>query len=136
LKTRLSVRRRRCLVWAAAAWALPAGQLIAAAAPAPIDVAMGGASTARAQAVAQAIEEGVARAPLTHAVLVQQQGRLLAEAYFTAEDKPAGDWMARSVAFDADTLHDMRSISKSVVALLVGIAHGQGKIDTEEPVMD
>lgn len=133
------MRRRAGLIWGAAAWAAgatPLGHVLAATPAGAPEGNKGSASAARRQAIAQAIEEAAARAPLTHAVLVEQRGQLLGEAYFTAEDKPSGDWVARSVAFDADTLHDMRSISKSVVALLVGIAHGQGKLDTERPVMD
>jgi CubicO group peptidase (beta-lactamase class C family) len=133
------VQRRSGLIWAAAAWAAsgaPWGRALAAPPAGTPDGTADGASAARRRAFAQVIEEAAAQAPLTHAVLVEQHGRLLAEAYFTAEDKPSGDWIARSVAFDAGTLHDMRSISKSVVALLVGIAHGQGKLDTERPVMD
>ena len=88
------------------------------------------------QTIAQAIDQGAAQAPLTHAVLVEQRRRIVVEAYFTADDKPSGDWFARTVAFDPSTLHDMRSVSKSVVGLLVGIAHGRGHLDRERPVMD
>jgi hypothetical protein len=42
---------------------------------------------------------------------------LLAEAYYTGTDKPGGAWFSRTVTFDAETLHDLRSISKSVVGL-------------------
>lgn len=87
-------------------------------------------------AVQAALDEALVQAPNTHAALVEQGGQLLAESYFTGQDKPDGAWIARTVAFDAGTLHDMRSITKSVVALLAGIAQGRGQLDPQRPVMD
>jgi CubicO group peptidase (beta-lactamase class C family) len=62
----------------------------------------------------------------THAVLVQRGARTLAELYFSGTDRPSGSWWPRSVAFDAHTPHDQRSVTKSVLGLLAGIQHGRG----------
>ena len=69
-----------------------------------------------------------------HAVLVVRDGRLAFERYFAGDDamwaKPLGH-----VAFGPETLHDARSISKSVVGILVGVAHGEGAIpDLDAPL--
>ena len=82
-----------------------------------------------------AIERAAAEADL-HSVLVWRLGSMLAEHYRRSKDKVIGDWFAREVTFGPDVLHDMRSISKSVVALLVGQAVGRGEIDTATPVLD
>lgn len=63
-----------------------------------------------------------------HSVVLECGGRLVAEFYFTGPDKPLGAWWARQTRFGPDTKHDLRSISKSIVGLLVGIAQAQGKI--------
>ena len=112
--------RRRCLALAAGGWLAAPGTVIAA----PV------------LSVADAVLRSAAAAPLTHGVVVEQHGALIAESYFTADDKPSGALLARTVAFDADTLHDMRSVTKSVVALLAGVAHGRGQLDRERPVLD
>jgi CubicO group peptidase (beta-lactamase class C family) len=61
----------------------------------------------------------------THGVVIIRHGRLIYERYFTGRDwrltTPLGD-----VSFDAGTKHDIRSISKSVTSLLVGIALDRG----------
>lgn len=81
------------------------------------------------------IERAAADADL-HSVLVWRSGRMLVEIYRRSKDRPVGDWFAREVTFGPDVLHDLRSISKSVVALLVGQAVGRGEIDTAAPVLD
>jgi CubicO group peptidase (beta-lactamase class C family) len=82
-----------------------------------------------------AVERAAADADL-HSVLVWRAGRMLLEHYRRSRDKPVGDWFTREVTFGPDVLHDLRSISKSVVALLVGQAVGRGQIDTATPVLD
>ena len=69
-----------------------------------------------------------------HAVLVARGGRLLFERYFRGSDevnsRPVG-----KVTFDADTLHNVKSVSKSVASLALGIAIDRGLIRSiNEPV--
>jgi CubicO group peptidase (beta-lactamase class C family) len=70
-----------------------------------------------------------------HSLLVVRSGKLVAEAYFQGEDERRGRHLG-SVRFDADTLHDLRSVSKSVTSALFGIALASGAIrDIEAPVL-
>lgn len=64
-----------------------------------------------------------------HAVLIARQGRLVYEAYFAGEDDRLGTALGR-VEFHRETLHDIRSISKTITALLIGIAQQRGEIDS------
>ncbi len=67
-----------------------------------------------------------------HAVLVARHGVLVYERYFTGEDPP----QLGPVTFDANTKHNLRSVSKSVVSLVLGIAIGKGQIgDLDQPVL-
>jgi hypothetical protein len=82
-----------------------------------------------------AIERAAADADL-HSVLVWQRGRMLVEHNRRSKDRPVGDWFTREISFGPDVLHDLRSIGKSVVALLVGQAVGRGQINISTPVLD
>jgi len=62
-----------------------------------------------------------------HAILVARRGRLVFERYFSGSDEINGR-RVRNVAFDADTLHNVKSVTKSVASLAVGIAMDRGLI--------
>jgi CubicO group peptidase (beta-lactamase class C family) len=76
--------------------------------------------------------------PKIHAILVARGGKLVFERYFRGADEIPGLIYGRRVAnvtFDADTLHDMKSVSKSVASLAVGIAIDRGLIrGVNEPI--
>jgi CubicO group peptidase (beta-lactamase class C family) len=85
-------------------------------------------------AIGNAVRHG--RLRNLHGVVVVRQGRLVFEQYFTGPDEhwgsPVGD-----VTFGPDTLHDLRSITKSIVSLLYGIAQAQGTVGSvDRPVLD
>ena len=72
-----------------------------------------------------AVREG--HAPDIHGVVVIQDGRLVVERYFEGPDEGLGRPLGR-IAFEPGTLHDLRSVTKSIVGLLYGIALHQGKV--------
>ena len=61
-----------------------------------------------------------------HAVVVVRRGKLAMERYFSGADERWGSPLG-TVQYAAEVKHDLRSISKSVTSLLVGIARGEGK---------
>lgn len=73
-----------------------------------------------------------------HAVAVVHGGSLVFERYFSGLDEVPGHFYGRrveDVAFGTDTLHDMKSVSKSVASLVVGIAIDRGLISgVDEPI--
>jgi CubicO group peptidase (beta-lactamase class C family) len=71
-----------------------------------------------------------------HAVVIVRHGKLVFEQYFPGYDEPWGMGEGRRHEFDATTKHDLRSVSKSVTSLLVGIAIDRELIrNADEPVV-
>ena len=66
-----------------------------------------------------------------HSVVVMRHGHLVLERYFAGDDYARGSPLGK-VAFKPDTLHDLRSASKSIVGLLYGIALANGKVPPPE----
>jgi CubicO group peptidase (beta-lactamase class C family) len=75
-----------------------------------------------------------------HAVVVARGGKLLFERYFKGDDEIPGriyGHRVENVTFDSDTLHDLKSVSKSVASLAVGIAIDRGLIPSvNEPIFN
>ena len=70
-----------------------------------------------------------------HGVVIVRGGKLVLERYRTGNDEV---WGARqeAVVFGPDSKHDIRSITKSVVGLLYGIALERGKVPAiDQPVV-
>jgi CubicO group peptidase (beta-lactamase class C family) len=71
-----------------------------------------------------------------HAVLAWRGDELVGERYFSGFDEKRG-FPLGVVTFGPDTLHDARSVTKTVVALLFGIAQAEGKVGAlDTPVID
>jgi CubicO group peptidase (beta-lactamase class C family) len=74
--------------------------------------------------------------PNVHALLIEKDGRLVYEEYFEGEDVRRGSGPLGHVVFDTHTLHDVRSVTKSVTSALVGIAIGSGLIESlDQPLV-
>jgi CubicO group peptidase (beta-lactamase class C family) len=67
-----------------------------------------------------------------HGLVVLQNGQLVIERYFEGQDRARGVGDLGTVKFTPQTMHDLRSCSKSIVALLYGIALRQGKVPAPE----
>ncbi len=71
-----------------------------------------------------------------HSVLVVRHDKLVFEHYFAGADEQWGRPLG-TVAYDAAMPHDLRSVTKSVVGLVVGIAVERGWIRSlDTPVLD
>ncbi|HTO51935.1 MAG TPA: serine hydrolase [Myxococcota bacterium] len=91
-----------------------------------------GLSGGALEALAQRIRPG--ELENVHSLLVLRGGKLAFERYFAGQDARWGE-ASGPASFDRDTLHDVRSVSKSVVSALVGIAHGEGLLpDLDAPI--
>ncbi len=74
--------------------------------------------------------------PNLHSVIIQQGEKRVAEWYFAGTDERRGEPLGQ-VTFNAETLHDIRSVTKSIVALLFGIARDEGLIKTlDAPILE
>src|SRR5215475_15960133 len=62
-----------------------------------------------------------------HGIVIMREGRLVLERYFEGDDNARGRPLGK-VAFTASTLHDLRSVSKSIIGLVYGIALAGGKV--------
>ncbi|PIT05861.1 beta-lactamase [Bradyrhizobium nitroreducens] len=75
------------------------------------------------------------RSTAVHSIVVVRHGKLVFEQYFPGYDQPWGQPDGQ-YKFNATTKHDMRSASKSVTSLLVGIAIDRKLIaGVDEPVL-
>jgi CubicO group peptidase (beta-lactamase class C family) len=66
-----------------------------------------------------------------HSVIVVRRGRMVAERYYEGEDQVrvnGGRTRLEHVSFTAERSHELRSVTKSIVGLLYGIALGEGKV--------
>jgi CubicO group peptidase (beta-lactamase class C family) len=66
--------------------------------------------------------------PNIHSVLILRNNKLVYEQYWPGNDAVRGKGFVGYVDHHRDSLHDLRSATKSVIASLILVAHAQGKI--------
>jgi len=97
---------------------------------APAEVGLDAATLCQATTRFQAWKEAN-----VHAILVARGGKLVFESYFAGLDEHWGHGSG-TIRFNAETLHDVRSITKSVTSLLLGIAIDRGWVaGIDQPVL-
>lgn len=80
-----------------------------------------------------AVTEGAARG--LHGVVVVRDGKLVCERYFEGPDQSWGCALG-TIRFNRTTLHDLRSVTKSIVGLLYGIALSRGQVPApDQPLL-
>jgi len=84
--------------------------------------------------IAQRLDKAIAEKRIwnIHGLVVLQNERLVIERYFEGRDRARGIGDLGTVQFSPETIHDLRSCSKSIVALLYGIALQQGQVPAPE----
>ncbi|MCP4327853.1 MAG: serine hydrolase [Alphaproteobacteria bacterium] len=71
-----------------------------------------------------------------HAVVVARGGKLVLERYYEGADERRGDALG-IVKFGPEVKHDLRSVTKSIVDLLYGIALADGRVaDLDQSLVD
>ena len=73
-----------------------------------------------------------------HGVIVVWRGRVVTERYYAGDDQVriGGRSKIERVAFTAERSHELRSVTKSIIGLLYGIALGQGKVPAlDQPLL-
>jgi CubicO group peptidase (beta-lactamase class C family) len=70
-----------------------------------------------------------------HAVLVERHGRLVLEMYQGGLDRSVYSLVATRRSFGPGTLHDVRSVGKTVTSLLYGIGLAHGKVPELDGVL-
>ena len=87
--------------------------------------------------VAERIRQGVASGDLAglHGVMVVHKGKTLVEEYFPGDDQRWGTPLGNREHGPA-VLHDLRSVTKSIVGLLYGIALTEGRVPSpDQPLL-
>jgi CubicO group peptidase (beta-lactamase class C family) len=87
-------------------------------------------------ALCRMADQLVASNAIVHAVVVARGGKLVFERYFSGADE-INDRQIANTEFDADTLHDQKSVSKSVASVALGIAIDRGLMRSiDEPIFN
>ena len=72
-----------------------------------------------------------------HAVVVVRDGKLVLERYYEGLDERRGSRPLGTVKFGPGVKHDLRSVTKSIVGLLYGMALADGMVaDLDQPLVD
>ncbi len=100
----------------------------------PVSAAESGFDTSLLNRVDSAISNGTY--PNIHSLLIARHGKLVYEKYWPGKDESWGLDLG-VISHGKDSLHDIRSISKSIVSACVGIAVQLGKIKSvDQKVLD
>lgn len=69
-----------------------------------------------------------------HSVLVYHKGKIVAENYFQGRDYKFSNSLGNR-RFSAESLHDIRSITKNITSLLYGIALSEGLVENPDSIL-